>query len=161
MGILGTAVGDWIFTAILLLIVVVLARIAWVTVQDERWSAAKKRKQEECEQDLGDKIYDYYKWSSKYENRRDMERRRQERHSRSHTKWQMPEVRYDDVWNESFPAGPFVKSYYLNMDVIDEGFTAIGSRYRILKDNETGVLYYADRSGMTLLLKDYARTRYA
>ena len=36
MGILGTAVGDWIFTAILLLIVVVLARIAWVTVQDER-----------------------------------------------------------------------------------------------------------------------------
>ena len=70
-------------------------------------------------------------------------------------------MRYDDVWNESFPAGPFVKSYYLNMDVIDEGFTAIGSRYRILKDNETGVLYYADRSGMTLLLKDYARTRYA
>ena len=148
---------------VLLFLVAILARWAWVIVQDDRQNAKYKRMKEEYQDDLGGKIYDYYKWSSKYENRRAMERRRSEkqRARKVALEWQMPEVSYDDVWNEPFPSGTFVESHYLNMTVLDEGFTAIGSRYRILKDNETGVLYYADRGGMTALVKDYARTRYA
>lgn len=152
------ALGDWVFIALLLFIVMILARIVWVSIQDDRRAAARKREEEELrqEEDLGSKIYDYYKWSSRFKNRRDLQRRRAE------NKGMIPELVYDDIWNEPFPAGKqFVNSSYLNLEVLDEGFTEIGSRYRILKDNETGVLYYADRGGMTLLMKDYARTRYA
>ena len=66
-----------------------------------------------------------------------------------------------DAWRCHFPSGKFMRSWYLNMDVLEEGVTELGSRYRILRDNDTGILYYADRMGMSVIVKDYARTRYA
>ena len=66
-----------------------------------------------------------------------------------------------DGWEHCFPTGKFIKSWYLDMDVLEEGVSELGSRYRILKDNETGVIYFYDRSGMSVLVKDYRRMRYA
>ena len=72
--------------------------------------------------------------------------------------WEFPE---NDGWEYSFPSGKFIDSWYLNMDVLEEGISELGSRYRILKDNDTGVIYFYDRSGMAPLVKDYRRMRYA
>lgn len=72
--------------------------------------------------------------------------------------WEFPE---NDGWEYPFATGKFIKSWYLDMDVLEEGISELGSRYRILKDNDTGVIYFYDRSGMTPLVKDYRRMRYA
>ena len=82
-----------------------------------------------------------------------------ERHQQQErSEWVFPE---NDGWEFPCSSGEFIKSWYLKMDILEEGLSELGTRYRILKDNDTGVLYYYDRVGMTPLVKDYARTRYA
>lgn len=129
--------GEWLFVLFLLVMVIILA--AWaVTIEKQyrRKMAARQKKQRAAAEEK--------RWREKY--------------IEPMNGWEFPE---NDGWEYPFPSGEFIRSWYLNMDVMEEGVSELGTRYRILKDNDTGVIYYSDRGGMTPLVKDYRRARYA
>lgn len=130
--------GEWLFVLFLLMMVIILA--AWaVTIEKQyrRKMAARQKKQRAVTEENAKR------WSEKYVEPMDG--------------WEFPE---NDGWEYPVPSGEFIRSWYLNMDVMEEGVSELGTRYRILKDNDTGVIYYSDRGGMTPLVKDYRRARY-
>lgn len=130
---LGSSIHSWLITLFFAGVAMILARVAWAIVQQDRRRASAKEGNCYTNNDAADATD--------------------------------PEIEFTktekDVWDVNFPSGKFTRSWYLNMDVIEEGTTGLGSKYRILRDNDTGVLYYADRYGMSLIAKDYTRTRYA
>ena len=139
---LGSSISSWLVTLIFAGIATILALFVKAIVAEDRRRAAAKDK-------------DYYA------NGDAAAAPEPESESESEHFANTNKDKDKDAWDVYFPSGKFTRSWYLNMDVIEEGVTGLGSRYRILRDNDTGVLYYADRNGMSVIIKDYRRTRYA
>lgn len=145
---LGSSIQSWLVTLFFAGVAVMLARVAWTIVQQDRRRAAAKASYY-ADGDAAD--------AASATGADDATVGPDGPGFRQST----AKTNEKDAWDSYFPSGKFMRSWYLNMDVIEEGVTALGSRYRILRDNDTGVLYYADRNGMSVIVKDYQRTRYA
>ena len=143
--ILGSSIQSWLVTLFFAGVAAMLARVVWTIVQQDRRRAAAKASHY-ADGDAADAA-----------SANDATVGPDGPDSEQST----AKTKEKDAWDAYFPSGKFMRSWYLNMDVLEEGVTGLGSRYRILRDNDTGVLYYADRNGMSVIVKDYRRTRYA